>query len=257
MDMQIQDESNDRKYFTIIPNFILNHSTIWDREVYIQMKRISGENGTCWTARTTLARQCGMSLGRLKKSIQYLTDHKWIIAVGTRTVMTKGGPQDINEYKVLDLWKMNSDFYEKGGSLNNPPMPKGGSQNSQRGVTDDPKGGSQDDDKEEQVTKKIPLKEEGEKKRTPAQIAEDFFLKETSREEVVRGLTEKGISEQMARQEIKKFYSYWTESNKSGTKQRWQEERFFEIPRRLATWFGRIKGYEKPQKKTGYTKAYQ
>ena len=245
--VQLQDESNDRKYFTIIPNFILNHSTIWDREVYIQMKRIAGDNGTCWTSRTTLAKQCGMSLGRLKKSIKYLVDHKWIIAVGTRTVMTKGGPQDINEYKVSDLWKMNSDFYEKGGSSENTPIFKGGSQNYQRGVTDEVKGGSQDDDKEEQVTKKITPKEE---RKTPAQIAQEFFTDYSRQEEVVRGLTEKGLNEQLARREIKKFISYWTESSKNGRELRWEGENYFDLSKRLATWFGKVKEYN-PKKGKG------
>lgn len=39
--------------------------------------------------------------------------------------------------------------------------------------------------------------------------------------------------------EIQKFYFYWTEKNGTGTKQRWQTERTFEVDRRLATWFRR------------------
>jgi hypothetical protein len=70
--ISISDDSGDKKYFTIIPNYILNHSTLWDREVYIQMKRITGEDGTCWTSRNTLAKQCGMSPRRLDKSLKYL-----------------------------------------------------------------------------------------------------------------------------------------------------------------------------------------
>jgi phage replication O-like protein O len=37
--------------------------------------------------------------------------------------------------------------------------------------------------------------------------------------------------------EIDKFISYWTELNKSGTKQKWELESTFEIERRLRTWF--------------------
>ena len=43
--INLQDKSGDKDYFTIIPNYVLNHSALWDREVYIQMKRIAGENG--------------------------------------------------------------------------------------------------------------------------------------------------------------------------------------------------------------------
>jgi hypothetical protein len=35
---------------------------------------------------------------------------------------------------------------------------------------------------------------------------------------------------------IRKFYDYWTELNKSGKTMRWESERFFEIPKRIATW---------------------
>ena len=38
-------------------------------------------------------------------------------------------------------------------------------------------------------------------------------------------------------EELVAFCNYWTESNHSGTKQRWQLEKTFEPKRRLATWF--------------------
>lgn len=71
---------------------------------------------------------------------------------------------------------------------------------------------------------------------TPAQISRDFFTKETTREEWTQKIVTKGIDEKTARLEIKKFVGYWTERNKSGTKQKWEMERAFELPRRLATW---------------------
>lgn len=150
--MRIKDESGDRKYFTIIPNYILNHSTLWDREVYIQMKRITGEDGTCWTSQSTLSKQCGISVNRLKKSIRYLVEHGWIKQIGKKEVITKGGVQEVNEYRVADLWKTNIDFYEsKGVSHENTPLPKGVSRKQQRGITDEPQGVSPGDDKEEPI----------------------------------------------------------------------------------------------------------
>lgn len=151
MDIKISDESGDKKYFTIIPNYILNHSTLWDREVYIQMKRIAGENGTCWTSLQTLASQCGIGLTRLKKSIKYLSTHNWIQKIGIRKVETEGGSQAVNEYKVVDLWSLNAKFYQdKGGSSDEGAL-SGGLPLSQRGVA---KGGSPG------VYKEEPIKEE-------------------------------------------------------------------------------------------------
>jgi hypothetical protein len=40
--------------------------------------------------------------------------------------------------------------------------------------------------------------------------------------------------------ELDKFVNYWTERNKSGTKERWEMEKTFEVKRRLSTWFSRI-----------------
>jgi hypothetical protein len=157
--IKIIDESGDKKYFTIIPNYILNHSTLWDREVYIQMKRITGEDGTCWTSQKTLSKQCGISINRLKKSLAYLIEHKWIKQIGKREIITKGGLQSVNEYKVADLWKKNIDFYETKGVLpDDIPIRKGVSPDEQRGVTVETKGVSPDDDKEEPSENKNQLK---------------------------------------------------------------------------------------------------
>lgn len=46
-------------------------------------------------------------------------------------------------------------------------------------------------------------------------------------------------SKEMIWSEIKKFERYWTEMNQSGTKQRWQKEKAFEVDRRLVTWFAK------------------
>lgn len=159
--IQIVDESGDKKYFTLIPNYILNHSSHWDREVYIQMKRIAGENGTCWTSQTRLAKQCGFSVNRLKQSLKYLLDHQWIEKIGTKPVYSTGGEQSVNEYKIIDLWELNTKFYQEktkqGVSPNDTPLSKGVSRNEQRGITDKAKGVSPESYKEEPF-KQEPIK---------------------------------------------------------------------------------------------------
>ena len=149
--ISIIDESGDHKYFTVIPNYILNHSTHWDREVYIQMKRIAGENGTCYAGLTKLRKATGFSKERLNNSIKYLLEHKWITFLGKKEVGTRGGNQLTNEYKINDIWKMNVDFYQKGGSPDCPPINKGGSPNEAKGGRQITKGGSPYDHKEEHI----------------------------------------------------------------------------------------------------------
>ena len=73
---------------------------------------------------------------------------------------------------------------------------------------------------------------------TPAQQAKEFFLNASLQETTVEYLMSKGITGANATREVKKFISYWTEPNKSGTKQRWELEKTFDVKRRLVTWFG-------------------
>jgi len=65
----------------------------------------------------------------------------------------------------------------------------------------------------------------------------DFFDLEEKQLEVYDFLLSKGIGQETAKTELKKFISYWTEPNSTGTKQRWELEKTFEIGRRLTTWF--------------------
>lgn len=84
-------------------------------------------------------------------------------------------------------------------------------------------------------------KDSGDKSPTPAQEAMDFF--NGNIEETFNYFKDKGLPETLLRHEFQKFISYWTEKNKSGTKQRWETERTFEVRRRLATWLDRVKNF--------------
>ena len=145
--LEIQDHSHDKKYFTIVPNYILVHGCLYDREVYVQIKRIAGEHtgGTCWASQATLAKRCGISKNRLKKSLDFLVEHKLIRFMGERQVGTAGGIQSVNEYAIVDIWKRNIDYFE-GMSPHDTPCVKGGSRKC-------PKGGHQVRTKKNQLKK--------------------------------------------------------------------------------------------------------
>lgn len=81
---------------------------------------------------------------------------------------------------------------------------------------------------------------------TPFAEAGDFFdafkRKDKKLIEFVRGVAVKyQITEQQAFFEFQKFVNYWTELSRSGRAQRWQSEKFFQVGRRLTTWFSKIK----------------
>lgn len=79
-------------------------------------------------------------------------------------------------------------------------------------------------------------------KETPSQIFQSF-LKEP--EETILFLVGKGFDRLVVEREIRKFISYWTEPNKSGTKQRWELQKTFELKRRLGKWFENAQKFEK------------
>jgi len=86
------------------------------------------------------------------------------------------------------------------------------------------------------------LTTEHEQRETPGEYARRFFSgdKEVV-EELAQGLmkTTGGKGEEAIKVEMRKFYSYWTEPNKSGTKVRWESEKHFDVKRRLYTWLSR------------------
>lgn len=125
----VSDESNDRDYFTMLPNYILNHSTAVDQSLYMQMKRYAGENknGECWASKRTLMDKMGVGRKALDASIAYLLKREWIYLKGQRLVDTKGGPQMVTVYGVRDIWKLNMEHYHtlhKGASRRTDLPPK-------------------------------------------------------------------------------------------------------------------------------------
>ena len=130
--IKIKDSSGDRKYFTIIPNYIANHSTANDQALYFQMKRFAGEDGECFASEVTLMEKLGIGRKALKKSINYLLDHRGIKLDGVMPVPTKGGMQDIKDYSIVDIWQQNVNEYQ--GVAESTPLTDKGSAERTGGV---------------------------------------------------------------------------------------------------------------------------
>ena len=139
--LDIIDESGDKKYFTIIPNYILNHSSANDQALYLQMKRLANDNETCYASDKYFMDKLSIGRKAIKKSIQYLLNHKWIKFDGFREANTKGGKQNVKTYKIVDLWKLNIKHYQKGVSERIPlTKNKGVLERAQGGVQKSTKG---------------------------------------------------------------------------------------------------------------------
>lgn len=83
--------------------------------------------------------------------------------------------------------------------------------------------------------------------------AEKFFSSPILQEEMIETLVAKKIPEGLARSELTKFCLYWTEPNRFGNKMRWQAEKFFDVKRRLTTWFGKVREYQMQRSKSNKT----
>lgn len=71
---------------------------------------------------------------------------------------------------------------------------------------------------------------------TPADEAREFFEDEEKQKACIDMLVARGAPEDIAKNELRKFVSHWTEPTPTGKRQRWQTEKAFEVKRRLATW---------------------
>jgi len=107
--IKILDESGDKKYFSQLPHYILNHSTANDQSLYWQMKRYSGENGKCFATQETIMKKMGIGRKAYNKSLEYLLTKGWIRFIGT----TKSKTHPIKTYSITDIWKLNITHYEE------------------------------------------------------------------------------------------------------------------------------------------------
>lgn len=110
----IEDSSGDKNFFTIVPNYILDHSTAIDQALYLQLKRLSGDGKKdyCYPSIRYLKRQLKTGEENIKKSFKHLTEHRWIDNLGKRKAMTAGGMQWVNAYKINNIWKLNAEHYK-------------------------------------------------------------------------------------------------------------------------------------------------
>jgi hypothetical protein len=76
---------------------------------------------------------------------------------------------------------------------------------------------------------------------TPSTISKSFFNRGDSYKEIIERFLAKDVDRGVLKEQLPKFISYWTELNKSGTKQRWEMEKTFEVEKRLQNWLSRIK----------------
>lgn len=237
MALKIQDGSNDKGFFSIIPHYITNHSTANDQALYLQMKRFAGEgeDGVCFATEQTLMKKLGIGKKAYDKSIGYLLKRNWIEYTG----LTQGKTRPIKTYRIVDIWQENMAHYKEISAESNISFR--GDKSQKEGDTSQKQHKiSVESNVEEEPVKEEPLRRE---RATQTLERLSFFENENQQLEIVAELVSKGVPEPLASSEIKKFIAYWTEPSQSGLKVRWQGEKFFDVKRRLTTWFSRIQSF--------------
>ncbi len=111
-DNLIEDFSSDKKYFTIIPNFIFDFPMdVYCFRVYCHIKRVAGDTGICWQSTRTIARKCQISPSTVTRSIRKLAKAGFI---NLQVVPGKHGEFPHNEITIRDIWANNHFFFELG-----------------------------------------------------------------------------------------------------------------------------------------------
>ena len=134
-----------------------------------------------------------------------------------------------NEYSVISVLK-----YGQYQDKSNNPSNNEGTTKEQRGNT------TKQLNNDNNVTKYI---------ETPKKQMLRFITSVNEKDEnydtLLNQLNNKGIDLNLASSEIDRFVMYWTEPNKSGTKERWELEKTFDVKRRLLNWFRNINKFNK------------
>ena len=107
--MKIIDDSGDKKYFTIIPNCVINGSGVYERAMYLEMKRFAGETGECFASIRAMSKRLEVSHSTVITTIKKLLKRGWIVKIGQRAT----GSRPVNCYKIVDIWSSNSKVYKE------------------------------------------------------------------------------------------------------------------------------------------------
>ena len=107
-DEKPQFNSENKKYFTIVPNYVIEHSSAYELAVYTYLKRVAGEDGTCWESAGNIGRKLNADPKTIRKYLKVLLKKNLIEKVGV-----KGKTKPTAEYKIIKIWELNTKHYQE------------------------------------------------------------------------------------------------------------------------------------------------
>lgn len=148
---KVTDRSSLHRYRTEIPNMLLEMDlSVYAMRLYLQIKKIAGDDGKCFYSTRELAEQCRMGTGSVSRAKQELVDRD-LIRVERDSV------NDRDNITIVDLWPANFAHFARESEPPCSPQEQPRSTGEHRVPTGNsrvPQGNTIYKDKEE------PLKEE-------------------------------------------------------------------------------------------------
>ena len=107
--IELQDQTNDRRYFTILPN-MLDDSELspYAVRLYLRIKRRAGEDGKCWENSRHLAEGCRMSRSQVTRAKDELKQ-AGLIRIEKRAAGHGHFPGHL--ITTVDIWQANIEKY--------------------------------------------------------------------------------------------------------------------------------------------------
>lgn len=106
---EFKDKSEDKKYFTQIPNMSFDNLDGYELAIYTTIKRATSENGKCFITEETMKRKTKFSYEHIRKAIKGLIKKEFIIFCG----FSKGKTRPIKTYEIKDIWTKNMLLYSE------------------------------------------------------------------------------------------------------------------------------------------------
>ena len=114
--LHIVDEGSLHHYRTEIPNTLIRGRkgrglSVYAKWLYVYLKSVAGDCGMCWQSTATIARETGMSVGRLHAAKRELETHRLI-----RIVHGRNPRRYADRIRIIDIWPANMfEFNQRPG----------------------------------------------------------------------------------------------------------------------------------------------
>jgi DNA-binding transcriptional MocR family regulator len=102
-------DNGRRAYRTEIPNIVDDMDlSVYAFRLYVHIRRVAGDSGSCWQGTRALAEACHMSLGKVGQAKRELEEAGLITISGRRTASGPG-----HDIAIVDIWEKNSAAFKR------------------------------------------------------------------------------------------------------------------------------------------------